>query len=372
MTTSLAELYSPPTEDEVLEKALQISTLAKLPARAWQSTSVPRAVLEFEKFFLADLGTAIGLIARGGLIDDAEGDWLDLYCESLYQERRKLAGFTILRVVLEDAEGQGPFTINGGDLIVSDATKAYQYENAVAFGSTPANGVLPQNGTLALAFRAQTPGAAYNLSNGAIKELLTSLPGVRVSNPGAPNTSILVQGVDKETDPAYRQRCKDKWTTLATGSGEAAFRFHASSASGEVTRVRVTEDLTTGTVTVTVAGVSGPVTSGALADVDVRVQSKRPLTVKVVTANATPNTTPVVGNVYVSGTHDLTTTTAAVQNAINAYARAVDIGGTAYIAEIVAAAMAVPGVYNFTTTSVDIPLAANAVWVPTFALIGLR
>jgi uncharacterized phage protein gp47/JayE len=367
--TSLAELVKPDTSDDILRFLLEMLTLGGFPATAWASGSVAPTMLGGEADYFADLGQSIAQIAKGGFIDDAEDGWVDLLCQSLYQETRNPAVFTQGNIVLADTANQGPITIQPGTVWVTEGTRTLRYTNLTG-------GVLPLGGALPLSFQAESPGAAYNLANGSITVLVTTLPGVTVSNPPISGTASWTTqaGADAESNDAYKGRCKAKWGTLGSGSNEPAYIYNATTpkvtGTTEVSRVRVTEDPVTGIVTVLLAGPSGPVSEPARLLVDAVMQAKRPLCVRVNTTNAFASQTGIAGAVFVDAKHDPTATLGAVKIALDALGRSLAIGGSLYVSQIVATIKDVPGVYNVTISAptADITLGANVVFTPIYLL----
>lgn len=143
---------------------------------AWQQFSWHRRILELEAEAGGDVGALVASLAAGGYLDNAAGEWLDLYASNVYDEERKTADQAIGICVLEDVGGSGPYSIAAGQLWAANEDGTLRWVNTVA-------GVLPASGTLKLEFAAEFHGAAHNAGNGAITQLLTPLPGVTISNP---------------------------------------------------------------------------------------------------------------------------------------------------------------------------------------------
>src|SRR5690606_696186 len=96
-------------------------------------------------------------------------------------------------------------------------------------------GTLSLGGTLDLSWEAEEPGDDYNLANGTLTVMVTPLAGVTVANPDpGTGTWITQTGADEESDPELRERCRNKWSTLGTGSTEDSYEFWAKQASNEV------------------------------------------------------------------------------------------------------------------------------------------
>lgn len=228
---------------DIFTFAVSIPTFA---TSSWQPGSVPLAFTMMEANILADLTSTLAAIARGGYVSNqpgvsgASGPWLDLVGQAVYSLTRNAAVTAVVNVVLTAAAGAGPYTIQPGQLTVAQTaslatTSPLRYVNM-------GGGTIPQGGILTLSFQAESPGAAYNVADASITSLLTSLPGVTVSNAGP--GSVTTSGVDVESDIAYATRCLGKWSTLGTGSPAAAYDTWARTASAEVTRTKVQADST--------------------------------------------------------------------------------------------------------------------------------
>lgn len=368
MGVSLSDLMKVLSKDDVLTSFISLLRLGGFPVASWHSGSLQKHTAETESSLLADLTEAVRNSTKGGFIklaaeiDDA---WVDLCAENVFAETRKAAVYTQGSVRLTDAGGSGPHTISPGGFWVANEDRSLRFVTTNATNET-----LPMGGTLTLTFQAESPGANYNVGNGALVEALTPLPGVTVENidPGT-GTWITQQGTDAESNEALVQRCLDKWSTIGSGSDEAAYRYYATSASNEITRAKVYSP-GAGSVRVVVGGASGPVSSTALAAAVALIESKRPLGVPdVVTSNAIARAQTITGVLYVDSGRDLASTLSAAQAAVDARARLTAIGGKVSRERIIRELM-VDGVNDLTLSAPadDLQLALDEVWVPSYAL----
>lgn len=368
--TTVAELLAQPTPQDNLRALFAFLTLQGLPATSWQSGSVPRTLLAAEAEWLSDLAVGIALVAKGGYLDDAEDDWLTLLARSLFQLERLPAVAAVGDVILTDAANAGPFSIDQGSIIVSDGSRTLRFQYSENLTKT-----LPLGGSAPITVQAETAGAAYNVANGALTVLLTAVPGVTVTNPAQAGTTtwLATQGQDTESDEALRTRCRARWATQGTGALEESYEFWALSVPG-VTRPTVTNDPTTGIVTVSLAGPSGPVGYTVVAAVQAILDARRPLTVRALAADTLASNTLVNGIVYVSPGFDLVATLAAVALAVDAVARATPVGGTILRDRIIQVAMETPGVrdLDLAQPAANVGLAAGTVFVPVYTLTGAR
>lgn len=334
-----------------------------LQATAWQTGSVPLSLVENDAAVLEDVYALARVLAAGGFLDTASGPWLELLAFNVYGLVKFPGVTTVGTVRLTDLANGGPFTVSDGQVTVQ-AASGQRFTNVGSF-------TLPQGGFVDVTFRAEQPGAAYNVGNNTITSLVTALPGVLPSNPPLPSgTWVTTQGADEESDELLRQRCRNRWPALGTGSPASAYDLWAKTADSSITRTRVRPSPTVeGQVEVYLAGSAGPAGPGAVAAADAYIQPRVPLTVTSLVQAASGLTVPVTATLFVfSGfqTQALIDATAAVQ----AYFRSVDIGGTVYLTALIEALMAPAGVRNVTVAAPtgDVALTATQVAVPTLSI----
>mgnify|MGYP005850852683 CR=1 FL=1 len=321
---TLDQLLQRRSRTQVLQSLIGILQTQGYAATDWEPGSVQRTILEAVAAGIADLEELRLAIARGGYLETAGGDWLDLVAQNMYGLTRKPAEFARHTVRLTAAAGLGPYQIQPAQLWASTAS-GLRYNNVVG-------GVLPAGGMLDLEFVAESPGAAYNVPLGSINKLLTPLPGVSVSNVG-----VTRAGVDAETDEALRLRCQLRWASLGTGATADAYKFWALSADPSITKVRVLDQHPRGqgTVDVIVWG-EGGLGSGAVAAADAYIQARRPLTADVLVYAATAATVNVTATVTLRAGF-MAATQAEVADRLAELQRSLPIGGTVYRSALIEA-----------------------------------
>ncbi len=363
MALPLSDLLAGSTTDETLATLVALAAVAGFPAYAWQAGTVPRTFFELESIAYADLTQVIGAIASGGFVDYAEGPWLTLRAAQGYNVQRKAAVYTRGTIRLTDGGGLGPIDLTSeGQVIIESG--GLRFRNIGL-------GTLPLSGTLDVTFEAEAAGSAANLLEGSDFTLVTSLPGVTAAQvTPSGGTWISQQGADEESDPALRARCKARWGELGYGATEAAYRFWASTASAEVTRVAVASPDGDGSVRVYVAGSGGPVSGGALSDVQAYLDVRRPQCVVPTAYNATRVTVALTGEVKVKAAQKAAAQ-AASATALGALFAAILIGGVVYRAPLEATILgASPGVINVVLSNLpEQALAPNE--VPVVDVSGL-
>lgn len=354
---TLADLLTPRTRVQ-----WRTLLLSELEAAGFAVSLAPandnrRNAVEMFAAGLAKVDETVAKIAAGAFLGTAVGDWLRLRAKSGHDVDYKQATQTRGTVRLTCASTAGPYTIVAGQVWVGRAANgalpARRYQNTTG-------GALPSGGTLDVTVIAEAPGSAYNLAVGQITTLFSGLSGVSVSNPGSgsPAQWITSAGTDDEADAALTQRARDKWGTLGRGANEAAYRYIATTASSEVTRVKVVAVPGDGTLRVYLAGPLGGASSGAVTTVQAALDTLKPLTDRPTAVAATNTTVAALGTVYVRAAQ-LAAVQAAVERERLAMQAALDIGDPVDLAELNAilkrprdaTGLVVPGVTDVDLTS---------------------
>lgn len=342
---------------------IQKSTLA---VSAWQQGSTPLTLTGNNAAAMEDFGRLIQKIGAGGLLLLATGDWLDLLAASQYNTTRLPGVVTQGYVHLVDGGG-GPYTIANNQLWALSST-------GLRFNSVGSY-TLPLNGSVDVLFQAESPGAIYNVGNNTIAQLVTSLPGVTVSNPvWLSGTWITQNGADIESDQLLVLRCQEKWPSLGSGATSQVFDLWAKTASPSVTRTKVQPSATiAGQIEVYLANSSGAVGAPVVTAVDNYLQPRKSLTTTVLTQSAVANNITVTATVYVSAANYIQAQADASQNlqalfnggtsSINEILPGIDIGSTVYLSQIIEQLQVVKGVRNVVVSApgADVILTATQV-----------
>lgn len=327
MAVTLATLLTPRTRAQWRDLLLLELRDAGFALALAPSGDSRRNAVEFTAAALAKADEMVSKIAAGAFLETVVGDWLTLRARSGFDTERKAAGMTVGTVRLTCASTAGPYTVGVGGVWVGRA----------ASGSQPARrfqnltgGTLPQGGYIDVQVSAEAPGSAYNLGNGQITTLFTGLSGVSVSNPGFGvnntwNTWITTQGTDEEGTDPLRARCRSRWGTIGRLANDSAYAYLATTASAEITRVRVYRGAGDGTVEVVVAGATGAVSESARAAADAAITAQRPSTDAHTVTRASVLSVVPTGTVYCRSA-SLAAAQAAADAARLAYLAAADIG----------------------------------------------
>ena len=334
---ALSDLLVAPSVDTARALLFKWLSLGGLPTTAWQPFSVGRRFSEAFSALYADAMSVVVTIAAGGYLDTATGGWLTLLAHGVYSLDRNPSVFAQGTATLTDAAGAGPYGIApGGVWVASQSGKRF---------TNVGGGTLPKGGTLSLTWQAESPGASYNVPVSTLSTLITSLPGVTISNPGTGGVWLTQLGVDEESDDALRTRCRARWPGLGGGATALVYEGWARTIP-TVTKVRVFEDTPAlGRVLVVVAGDGGPIGSSDLLSLQSDIKLRAPLCIKPSVQNATLVSVPVAATLKVRAAYVGSALATAVGN-VTALGLGLGIGAPVYRAALIEQLMLVPGAVN--------------------------
>jgi hypothetical protein len=245
------------------------------------SASILRALPEITAELEAEGEIARVEVAKGGWLSGAESltrpEWLYLLAEDNFGLTVDPALATLGYFRVTATASASASTIGTGKLVVRYGTgsSARYFENTEGFA--PALGSYVE-----VPMKAQVAGAAGNLGNNATLVLVTSYPGLTVTNPtyGTPAvTWITRRGRDIEVMSSLAGRCRERWADLAEGTSSERFArlvrkaFEAAGQTNPITRIYVDDanPLGPGSVALYMARDSIPATAEDVALVDAYV-----------------------------------------------------------------------------------------------------
>lgn len=332
--TTLAELTTPYTPDEVKARIYDGIAAAGVSTTTWKPGAVVRTVIAVVAYVLAAFSTLVSLITKGGFLDEAEGAWLTLVAYYVYGVTRDPGSFATGTWTAANSTGNN-YNIAVGDLVVLNTTTKKQYRNtaAVTIGAH-ASGV-------AVAIQAIEQGSASSSSPSAITELVTVYAGVTGTNATA------LVGMDEQNDASLRALCRDKTGALSPNGPPDAYSYiakttkRATGASIGITRVKTVPD-GIGGIDAYLATASGSV-SGTVGDtatdlglVDSKLQAwSLPRAITLRTHTATPKSIAITYTLwYRQGSSSSGLTPSQVQDAVasklGTYLAAAPIGGETF------------------------------------------
>ncbi len=352
---TLAELLTPATLDTIRAAIFADLASQSFPVTSWASGGAERTQVEAVAEALRDFSAALAPeVASWGFLSTAEGGALSLLCASNFDTTRVPASFAVWSLTLSDTGSGGPYTVLAGQLRAKDAA-GLTYANTTG-------GTLSLGGTLALSFKADGAGTAFNAGGSFV--LMTPLPGVVVSA-----SSLTSSAVDEESDEELRERARARWSKLGQGTADA-YKRDALDADADIRRVLVIEDTPDpGSVKVFIARSDTTATSGDVATVQAFLEApeRRLLCVSVDVEAATEVAVAVTATVRIETAKQAAA--AAVVNArLQEFLRGLGIAGAAesvYRAALVEILMGLDGASNavLTVPAADVALAAGEVAV---------
>lgn len=201
---------------------------------------------------------------RGGLLDYAEGVWLELLAINLYgiTAGRIPETFATVDVTFTNA-GANSYSFAVDEVIVGTGSVTYK---AAAFDLAPFGN---PGAEVTVSVTCTVAGSAGSTGANTITTMVTTFSGVTVTNQTAAN------GTDEETDAQLRERCRLSRAALSNAGPVAAIEFVALSATRTdgtaigITRVQVVENNPNmGDVQVFITDADGNVSADDLERVD--------------------------------------------------------------------------------------------------------
>jgi hypothetical protein len=215
--TTLAELVTPLTKEQVEESIYQAIVARGVQTTTWKPGAVTRTIITAVSIVLAAFSALQAMLANSGFLDLATGPWLTLLARYVYGVTRDPGSFATGNLTF-DNEGGGTFSGDAGDLIALNSTTGKTYRNTASFSiSSMQTGVI-------IPFAAVELGTDSNATAGQIDALETTLLGVVVTNAAA------LVGTDEETDESLRTRCREKTGAASPNGPKDAYLYFARSA----------------------------------------------------------------------------------------------------------------------------------------------
>lgn len=278
MSLSVSALFTPISEDDVLENFLATLETLKIPARSWRKGGAYRNILRAVAKTYSGLTVVMSTFAKSGFLDDAEGVGLTLLAHFVYGVDRPEATAASGKVLFTNNGGGvytgSPYTAGKVRVLWTDGNKTYKTTEDLSLTSV--------GQTQLVSIEAVEVGSASSAGPGEIDGLVTNLLGVIVTNPES------VVGADAMSDDDLRALCRAKLAALAPTGARGAYAYAVGIAKRldgspvNINRHRVISNPTTGVVTVIVASPSGAPLSSDVDAVTDSVEFVRPDSVTAV------------------------------------------------------------------------------------------
>lgn len=253
MALSLFDIQTPLNRDSVRALLLSYLDAAGFPVTAWQDEGSAKSLVEMCAQLAAEQSKPVALLAKMGLLDTSEDDFLTAKVKSDFDEDRNAAVATVMPVRLVNASATT--YVKGASEIIVTSSSGRTYSNAA--GATVTAGA-----TTVVNFTAEVAGAAGNVPAQTM-QLTTPLAGVTAIFDGG----FITAGADAESDVALRERARTKWATLRTEKIKAGITNLVRTAAPSVTGHAIDDDNPRGpgTLDVYLAGDNATAGSGDVA-----------------------------------------------------------------------------------------------------------
>jgi uncharacterized phage protein gp47/JayE len=224
----------------------------------------------------------------------ASGGWLDLHA----------ADVKVTRIPARFTEGLVDFhcevtgIVPAGTIVQTEADPLGQRLRYLVTANTPIKPPMTR-----VPVRAESPGAAWNVSSGQITTLVTVLDFVEsITNA---NDWLTQSGVDLESDDLLRERLLLMWPALGTGSTWHAYKKWAREVQG-VVKVAVLDQHPRGqgTVDVVIAPGLGTPEPALVEEVQAYIDERRPITADVLVRGPDLLATDVTLTIHLLNTAD--------------------------------------------------------------------
>lgn len=301
-TTPLSSLIVQSTKAAIFKKLVDIASAAGLTTETWESGDPTRELFAAVAERWETWEAIIPNVIRGGFLGLAKGDWLTLLLEQNYGVQRRAATFATCTVQITNSTSENFGTIDVDDLTFRNPSTDATFRNSTA-------GVLGPLATITLDIEAEVAGTGGTSAIGTITELVPSVPGLTVTN-----TTAAV-GRDQEAEEDARQRGRAK---IAGGLSQAgprgAYEYAIltdelqSDLVSNVTRIRIIDEATDGSLPIFIAGDAGALTGPDVVKAQAAIDNwANPFVINALVFNASNVVIPIDYSLWVYDSINLTT-----------------------------------------------------------------
>lgn len=353
---TLAAVLTTRTEDDIFAADLVALAGLGLPATGWQTTAIQYAITKINARSQAAAELFRKRYAQAGYLDTVHlsgADWVDILSQGFFQVTRTPATFAIHQIRITDTSAGSALDKATRTVRLKHSGSGLYFINREAFH-------VDASGYADVQFVCESSGTQGNVAPSGTWEIITSLPGYTATNPavGATGVSVLVAGADQETSASVVTRCRNKWSTLGRGGNAAAVAYRITEANSLITRYYINDANPNGpgSVDVYIAPASGTASGGQVTAMLASLNPQKAVGTGELRVIAAPLVAQgVTAILYTDGTNgsaqaDADAAIAAMVPTQDPASTAVGLGGTLYIAQIIAALMSVDGAQNATVS----------------------
>lgn len=246
---TITDYVTKATTETILQTMYSSAEIVALKVTSWAAGAVARTIYAVVAPVIKVYSDVNTEAIKGGILDFAEGLWLDALGVGVYNTPRVKVTFATTDVTFTNTTGE-LYDEDAGDVVVSAGTQGPTYRTTAQLYLTP-------GGQATVGVRAEVAGSGSNAAVGAIDTMVIGPQGVTLNNAGA------ALATDREEDDPYRERCRLATAATSPMGSKDAYRYVATSAVHEdgtaigITKVAVISDGTTGDVQVYLADADG-------------------------------------------------------------------------------------------------------------------
>lgn len=313
------------TQEQCKQDILTMLDGVGFTATSWQVGSIALGCVEIGGFIWSKLTQVAVAIKEANQLLTAHGAALDAYIKSQYDEARDGATSAQYLIELTCADGEGPHSIDVGDVVATDGEHTYRNieGNSIAYPYTLAGGT-----SATFLFEAEVPGSASTVSASSITQLLTTYAGVTITD-GALSSS----GEDQETEERCKTRCRAKWATLSQGETiQDQVVYICLASDPTITRVGIDDTNPRGDYTfdVYLASDSGAVSPEAVTAAQDALELRFFGSETAEAAACDEDSLDIAAQVYYDPNFEKAAVVSAVEDAIAEWIKTIPIGGFSY------------------------------------------
>jgi hypothetical protein len=259
---ALTTLLAPITAAQARASAVAQLTSYGIPAASWRAGGVFSTILTVATTIYAGLSSVVTSALNAGFLPTATGAWLVALAHYVYGVTAQSATFGAGFATFSNTGG-GVYNYDAGGVIIQDLTSGNTFVTTAPLSlgaGTPSSPTV-----VTVAIQAQAPGSLGGAPAGGITSLVTVMASVTVTN------AVAVLGLDADSDPLIRTKClaaiAARSYTGPSGAYYAAIYGYGNypgavnavtGAPVNINRIQVTNNPSTGAITVYVASPAGP------------------------------------------------------------------------------------------------------------------
>jgi hypothetical protein len=271
MTATISLLLAPMTEAQIWASTLSIAAALELDVDSWKPLDPSKTLLHLTAdLFSVRMDIELAAV-KGGFLDDAEEDWIDLLVAENYTDAD---GSPILRIPATHATGDVELVNAGGanfDFAIGEVT--FQNSTTKATYRNAERVTLVGGATDTFDIIADVEGSGSTSSAGDIDTIVSpTMIGVSCANADS------VVGVDREEDAAFVDRARDSLGALSPNGPKTAYDYVAKStlrSDGTPVAINRTRFTASGNVVSgVIASPTGAPTGSDVTDVDNAIQEQ--------------------------------------------------------------------------------------------------